>query len=428
MKIHNGKNVNKNIAVIGAGVAGLGFANLIAKKGFNVTIFEKRKVEEILTEPDKRSINFTVSERGLNTFKKIGIDKEIKKNSKELKGRSICENGIKNKFIHKYGSSTYSIRRSKMIELLYKKSIKNDNIRIIEHAEIDSIDKDLATIKINNKSMEFDFILGADGAFSIVREELLKNNPVEFKREYFDWRYIEIKLTKHDIEKLPTHNDKINFWCGDNYLFVGIPNLDGSMSIMFSFHKNDDKNKRESYIRKVFPESIISSLITQLDHNSNWLTKIEVGKWSYKDKLVLIGDAAHAIYPFYGQGMNSAMEDALVLFDLIESNDNYEVAFEEYEKIRKPETDLLSEISKKHFYELKDQSRSYFSIDNCIINRLLTKYFSIIWPDNYDLFTAGRNSIQKAKLKIILKKTILLISGATLISASYNISKKMINL
>ena len=424
MKIHNVKNVNKKIAVIGAGVAGLGFANLISKKGFNVTIFEKRKVKDILTEPDKRSINFTVSERGLNTFKKIGIDEEIKRNAKELKGRSICENGIKNKFIHKYGTSTYSIRRSKMIEILYKKSIENDNVRIIELAEIDSMDKDLATIKINNKSMEFDFILGADGASSIVREELLRNNPVEFKREYFDWRYIELKLTQNDINKLSTHNDKINFWCGDNYLFVGIPNLDGSMSIMFSFHKNDDKNKRESYIKKVFPENIFNSLITQLDQNSNWLTKIEVGKWYYKDKVVLIGDAAHAIYPFYGQGMNSAMEDALVLFDLMESNDNYEVAFEKYEKIRKPETDLLSEISKKHFFELKDKSRSYFSIDNCIVNSFLTKYFSTIWPDNYDLITAGRNSIHKAKFKIILKKTILLISGATLISASYNMSRK----
>ena len=418
-------NNSKNVAVIGAGVAGLGFANLIAKKGFNVTIFEKRKVKEILSDPDKRSINFTVSERGLKTFEKIGVDEEIKKSSKELKGRAIYKNTGDEKFIHRYGTSTYSIRRSKMIEILYKKSIENDDVRIIDFAKIESINKDLATIVINNETMEFDFILGADGAFSVVRDEFLKNNPVKFNREYFDWRYIELKLAKSEVDKMSIHNDKINFWCGDDYLFVGIPNLDGSMSIMFSFHKNDERNKRGIYIKKVFPGNVCASLATQLDQDSNWLTKIEVGKWSYKGKVVLIGDAAHAIYPFYGQGMNSAMEDALVLVDSIESSDNYELAFEKYEIIRKPETDLLAKISEKHFYILKDQSRSYFSIDNCIINRFLTIYFAIIWPDNYDLFTTGRNSIQKAKFKMIFKKAILLLSGATLISALYNMSKQI---
>lgn len=349
-------------------------------------------------ERDARSINFAVSERGLETFQQIGLGEAIKQAARILNGRVIHTAACADKFMYYYGTETYSLRRDKVLALMYENIIDDPNVDIIDSVDHIEIDRDNAKTTANKTNYDVGFIVGADGAFSQVRQPIIEKQPVSFTQEFFEWRYIEFILESDDAHQFVHDGNKINFWCAEGAMFAGMPNRDDTLSLMFVFHKhNEDRASRETLIRRLFTPAQADKLISLMTDKISWLTRVLIDKWHYKDKIVLLGDSAHALYPFYGQEMNLALEDALELYCAIKNTTTLKDAFERYEHKRRPETGLLSQISTDHFYELENKSRSYFSLHNCIVDKWLSKKYPTLWIYSYDAFTTKKMQSQNGR-------------------------------
>lgn len=370
----------KKVAIMGAGLAGTLMAIYFARRGWQVDIYELRPDCRITRVSGGRSINLTLAERGLAALARVIDLADILDITISLEGRMVHSLNGALKF-HPYGIKSteviYAVTRSALNARLMDIAERYANIRIWFSHRCIKIDKKNWVVEIydeksqSHKHISPDFIVGADGTFSTVRQQMQRNDRANFQQDYLNCGYKELVFAAAPGNKFQMHKNRLHLWPRGKFMLMAIPNLDGTfasncilpMEGPGSFDALDSPAKVVKFFEEQFPDAV--GLIDDLPNTflrnpvSGFLTTRTL-PWYHGDRIVLIGDACHTVVPFYGLGMNAAFEDCAVLDSCIgEHPQQLSLAFQKYQQLRKPNTDVLGDLSIENFVELRDKVRSY---------------------------------------------------------------------
>jgi kynurenine 3-monooxygenase len=368
------------VTIIGAGMSGPLLAIYLARRGFEVDIWERRGDLRRENVEAGKSIKLTLAERGLHALREIGLEEEVKaKCCIPLRGRAVHSGNGPVAFIP-YGKDDreviYSFSRTDLNRVLLDRAETCPGVRIHFHKRLLEIDRETASAVLRDdrtgetERVEADFLVGADGAFSTVRQQMQRGERADFRQDFLPWGYKELSILAapdgtHQMEKHALH-----IWpCGDHMLFA-LPNMDGSFNGVCTLpfegeHGFDSIQSDEDVLalfRTYFGDALpfMPNLLAEFSSRrvSEFLTT-RTSRWHHKGKVVLVGDAVHTVVPFYGQGMNSAFEDCFLLDQCIDRHPagDWKAIFTEYQSIRKCHTDVLADLSISNFHELRDTVR-----------------------------------------------------------------------
>jgi kynurenine 3-monooxygenase len=364
----------RRIAVIGSGLVGSLLAIFLRKRGHEVTIFDRRP-DVRTVEFSGRSINLAMSNRGWKALAKIGIEDQIKEIAMPLDKRAMHVND-RPMYFQKYGKegeAIYSISRGvlnrKMIDLA-------EEAGAVFRFEEKVWDIDLPEAKIYTgeseksewKEYQYDHVFGADGAFSRVRHKMQRQSRFNYSQHFIDVGYKELTIPPNGDGSHKLDNTSFHIWPRGEFMLIAMPNINGSFTCTLflpfegpvSFESITTEKEADAFFEKYFPDikEEISNLKRDFFRNpTSAMVTMKCYPWTYEDKVALVGDSAHAIVPFYGQGMNAGFEDISVLDDLMENYvDDWEKIFQEYQVLRKPNADAIAELSYRNFIEMSNKT------------------------------------------------------------------------
>ena len=390
--------MKKDITIVGAGLVGSLCALYMIKRGYNVTIFERRKDlrSEIITAG--KSINLALSKRGWTALKKVGIDKEVKKIAIPMYKRIMHDEkgNLSEQPYGNEGEAIYSVSRAQLNVLMMEMADKNGaKLYFNEKCRDANLEEAIATFENTKTNTEqeisADLLIGADGSLSAVREQMVKKHHHEYEYNEIEHDYKELLIPAGENGAHLLDKNALHIWPRGNFMLIALANLDGSFTCTLfapkkggnSFEGLNSKQEVENYFRSIFPDFI--SLVPDLYHQWNanptsGLGIVRTYPWHVKDTSILIGDAAHATVPFYGQGMNAGFEDCRILDELLDKHeDNFETCFDEYSKSRKPNGDGVQDLSLHNFIVMRDKT----SDPKFLLQKEIEKKFTNLYPDKW---------------------------------------------
>ena len=390
----------KHITVVGAGLVGSLVSIYLAKKGYKVDIYERRNDMRKESMSAGRSINLALSDRGWRGLEGVGIADEIKKIAIPMYGRAIhLKDG--SSMYQAYGKDNqaiYSVSRGGINRSLMDLAEQQENVTIHFEERCDKLNRKTNEMSFFNTAhntssvVKSDLILGSDGAFSAVRTQLqLQTDRFDYNQFYIDCGYKELvipadKNGNHIIEKNALH-----IWPRGSFMMIALPNMDGSFTCTLFFQmegKNSfDALKTKDDVLRFFNEEFkdaVPLMPTLLDDYFNnptsSLVTVKCKPWVWDDKIALIGDAAHAIVPFYGQGMNCGFEDCVVLNELMTKHGDINAAcLAEYEALRKPDGDAIADLAIANFVEMRDKTAD----KTFLLQKKIEAHFSSKHPEKW---------------------------------------------
>ncbi|MGL4582762.1 MAG: FAD-dependent oxidoreductase [Flavobacterium sp.] len=405
----------KDISIVGSGLVGVVLAISLKKKGYRVTVYDRS--EDIRNIDFRgRSINLALSDRGWRILTELGIDEEVRELGIPMSARAIhTESGeVKYQQYSIKGDSIWAISRG---------GLNKDLISIAEREgvvfrfdtpiwDIDLKEGILYTAEHERNQWEAiktDLIFGADGAYSRVRGKMQKQSRFEYQQSYLHLGYKELRIEAeaNGEHKLPKNS--FHIWPRKDFMFIALANVDGSFTctlfmpyeaeISFKTVVSDDEINKffTTYFKNV--EDLIPNYLEQYKENPvNSLVTMKCFPWVSEDKVALIGDAAHAVVPFYGQGLNAGLEDVYVLNKIISESkeDDWASIFAKYQEERKPNGDAIAELSFRNFKEMsEDTADDMFLLRKKIESKFAAQYPDL-WLPLYDRVTFSTESYVSA--------------------------------
>lgn len=365
-----------NIAIVGSGLVGSMLSCYLAKRGYNINVYERRPDMRQGKMEGGRSINLALSVRGWTALEKIGMKEQMHSIAIPMYGRKI-HNLDGTKVYQPYGKedeAIYSISRGELNKLLMLEADKYNNINFHFNEKCAELNFKSNTLTFENtatKSLQHvqpDLIFGTDGAFSEVRYAMQKTPYFNFSQQYIEHGYKELSIPpdangNHRIDKNALH-----IWPRKSFMLIALPNLDGSFTVtLFAPFKGEnsfDSIKTDeditAYFQKHFPSALehMPELVKDYhDNPTSGLVTTRCKPWHYKNAC-LLGDAAHAVVPFYGQGMNAGFEDCRILNELIDElgDENWNTVFEKYTELRAPDGNAIADLALRNFIEMRDST------------------------------------------------------------------------
>ncbi|TRZ41497.1 FAD-dependent oxidoreductase [Robertkochia solimangrovi] len=387
----------KKIAITGSGLVGSLLAIYLTKRGHEVTVYDRRPDIRKM-DFSGRSINLAMSDRGWRALEKAGIRDEIMKLAIPMHKRAIHNADGSMSYQH-YGEENeaiYSISRGilnkRMIDLA-----EATGARFIFEEKVWDVSLHEAKLFTGDSENEkwtahqFDHVFGADGAFSRIRHKMQRRSLFNYSQEFLSTGYKELTIPAgpggtHKIDK-----NSLHIWPRGEFMLIALPNLNGSFTgTLFmpfageeSFESLTTEEQLGIFFEKYFKDVVedIPDLVKEFFKNpTSSLVTIKCFPWTYWDKVALIGDAAHAIVPFYGQGMNAGFEDITVLDQFMDTyGDDWEQIFKNYELSRKPNTDAVAELSYSNFKEMSEKTAD----PNFLLRKKIEKWFAGKYPDKW---------------------------------------------
>ena len=366
---------NKQAIIIGAGLVGSLWAVYLSKAGYKVTIYERRSDIRKAEISAGKSINLALSVRGWTALDAVGVGDEIRKIAIPMSGRVMhdLEGNLTYQPYGKEGQAIYSVSRGKVNATMM--DIAENHGKATIHYNHDCLKTDLnkgiAYIKNNLTGEEFeaqaDVIFAADGAFSAVRyNSMQKLNRFNYSQNYIADGYREILLPANADGSYRLDKNALHIWPRGRFMMIALANEDGSFTCTlfmphegdeFAFDKLTSKKAVNDFFQTVFPDfyDMVPDIADAWeDHPLSNLVIVRCYPWAY-GKVALMGDAAHATVPFYGQGMNAGFEDCTVMNRLMQKHkENWEAVFEEYSIERKPDGDALQDLSLDNYFVMRD--------------------------------------------------------------------------
>jgi len=387
----------KKIAIVGAGLVGSLLAIYLKKAGHTVHVFDRssdiRKIQF-----SGRSINLAMSNRGWKALEEIGIANEIKKIAVPMEKRAIhmMDQSLSYQKYGKDGEAIYSISRGvlnrRMIDLAEEEGVEF----FFEHKVWD-VTLGEAILHIGEeergdwKPYKYDMVFGSDGAFSRVRHRMQRQSMFDYSQEFLEVGYKELNIPANADGSHKLDKNSLHIWPRGNFMLIALPNLDGSFTCTLfmpfkgenSFEELDTEEKLVVFFNKYFSSTndVITDLVVDFFKNpKSYLVTMKCFPWTYIDKVALIGDACHAIVPFYGHGMNAGFEDITILSALMgKYGDDWQAIFTEYENSRKPNADAIAELSYRNFMEMSSKTADH----KFHLQKEIEKWFSEKHPDKW---------------------------------------------
>ena len=364
----------KHITIVGGGLVGSLLAVFMAKRGHTVHVFERRPDPRKTDVYAGRSINLVVSHRGWTALRAAGVEEAVQRIVVPVYARMTHDrDGKLTRLPYSIDErAIHSVSRGELNKVLLTEAEKLPNVTLHFDHRCTGVDLDTATcsfhdeVEGDNIAVRADVVLGADGAPSAVRQEMMKGR-FNFSQSFIEHDYKEIAFPPNADGTPQMDPNCLHIWPRRQFMMMGLANTDGGFTGTlfmphegeYSFDTIQDEQDLMRFFEAHFKDAIpmLPDLAEQYFRNpqSN-LAIIRCAPWTHKDKVALVGDSAHAIVPFYGEGMNSGYEDCKVLNDLLNEHgdDDWGTVLDAYGRARKPNGDAIADLSLRNFVEMRD--------------------------------------------------------------------------
>lgn len=365
--------MKKEITIIGAGLVGSLLAIYLLKRGYKVRIYERRPDMRKEAISAGRSINLALSDRGIKALKEVGIMDEIEKIAIPMHGRFLHQPDGSTGFqpYGKEGQFINSVSRGELNKKLMDLAEAN-GAQIFFNHKCEHINWKKKEISFEHNfqlsTFPFQLLFGADGAYSAARlNHQLQHERFQYQQYYINYGYKELVIPASDKDEFAIEKNALHIWPRGNYMLIALPNMDKSFTCTLffpfegepSFASLDSKEKVKAFFSNHFADAVkwMPTLVEDFSNNpTSSLVTVKCFPWIRGNDFALIGDAAHAIVPFFGQGMNAGFEDCSVLNALMEQyDDDWEKILPVYEQLRKPDADAIADLALNNFVEMRDK-------------------------------------------------------------------------
>jgi kynurenine 3-monooxygenase len=421
--------------LIGSGLAGGLLAAYLGRRGYDVDLYERRADPREGNTIGGRSINLAISTRGIHALEQIGIADEALRHAIPMRGRMIHD---KSGALH---FAPYDVDPRKCINSIGRASLNTavieaaqryPNVRV--HFNHKCTDVDLSEpvchleTDVGQLTVRGDAVIGVDGAFSAVRASMQRRiGNFQYEESYLAHGYKELTIPPAPDGSWPLEKNALHIWPRKSFMMIALPNPDGSFTCTlfwefegprsFATTKTDDDVRH--FFDEEFPDAfpLMPTLLEDFKNNpTGSLVTIRCAPWYYRDRVCLLGDAAHAIVPFYGQGMNAAFEDCIVLDECLDKFPNScERAFAEYFDCRKENADALADLAIGNFIEMRDKTASKAFRAKKKLDHLLEAALPGVYLPLYTMVTFTRIPYAQAARRARLQDRILYAALATLV-------------
>ncbi len=387
--------MEKKVVIVGAGLVGSLLGIYLAKRKYQVTIYERRVDMRTEKISGGRSINLALSDRGILALQKVSLADEVKKIAIPMNGRLIHHPDSSTAFqpYGKDGQYINSVSRSELNKKLMDLA-ESHGVRIVFEHKCESVDWKKREIKFSHtgkqslQTINFDLLFGADGAFSATRlHHQLQHNRFDYHQSYIDCGYKELTIPPTATGDFAMEVNALHIWPRRDYMLIALPNQDRSFTCTLffpiegknSFSRLDCREKIIDFFQQTFPDAValMPNFIEEFANNPvSSLVTVKCYPWIRQDHFSLIGDAAHAMVPFFGQGMNCGFEDCRILDELIETHDHdWSQILRQFQKSRKPDADAIADMAVGNFREMSDRvADPAFLLQKKIEARMYDKY------------------------------------------------------
>lgn len=392
--------MNKEVIIVGAGLVGSLWAVYLSKAGYKVTIYERRPDIRKADISAGKSINLALSVRGWQALDAVGVGDEIRKIAIPMFGRMMhdMKGNLTYQPYGKDGQAIYSVSRGKINATMMDIAENYGNAKIYYNQECIKVDLEQGIVYLKDtisgalSEQKADLIFGADGAFSAVRySSMQKLDRFNYSQNYIADGYRELLLPANPDGSYRLDKNALHIWPRGRFMLIALANEDGSFTCTLfmphegdanSFDKLTSREAVNNFFKTTFPD--FYAMMPHIadaweDHPLSSLAIIRCYPWS-AGKVALIGDAAHATVPFYGQGMNAGFEDCTVLSGLMKKhNENWPAIFEEYSKTRKADGDALQDLSLENYFVMRD----YVADPEFLLRKKIEAKFSELYPEKW---------------------------------------------
>jgi kynurenine 3-monooxygenase len=419
--------VRPRVAIIGGGPAGSLLAILLARRGLRPVVIERGAAFSAGARTGGRSINLALAARGIAALRRAGIDAEVAKLLIPMRGRRLHDLEGNQRFLP-YGQRAteeiYSVSRAALNTLLYELAANSHGVEYRFGQQCVGVDRDGAPLietGAGRERLAADIVFAADGAGSEVRRALAERGAITASEELLDHGYKELTLAARDGEFALDPN-ALHIWPRGGFMLIGLPNPDRTFTAtLFLPHRGEPSfasvaaSAASDWFAREFPDAV--PLLPSLEHDFathpvGHLGTVQCHPWSFADRILLVGDAAHAIVPFHGQGMNAAFEDCVVLDDLIglhEDGGSYDwpAVFAAFEAARAPNARAIAEMALENYREMRDEVRDAkfelraelaFELERRFPDRFIPRYSMVMFHPEISYAEAQRRGALQAQI------------------------------
>lgn len=366
---------SESLTLMGAGLVGSLLALYLSRQGHTVQVFERRADPRQVGPVEGRSINLALSDRGWRALEGVGIGDEIRRVAIPMYRRVMHD--VHGHLTHQpYGQekqAIYSVSRAGLNRTLLDLAEAAPNISLQFNQQclhVDLKDQELHlrdTATGQEQVQPFRRLFGTDGAFSAVRAAMQKTDRYNYSQSYLDYGYKELNIAPGPGGAWQLEKNALHIWPRGQYMMIALPNLDGSFTCTLffpyegphSFAALQTPAQVQAFFEEVFPDAtpLMPELVEDFFQNpTGSLVTVRCFPWAFGDDVLLLGDASHAIVPFYGQGMNAGFEDCTVLNELMSQHgSDWYTIFQEFQRQRKPNADAMADLAIYNFEEMRDK-------------------------------------------------------------------------
>jgi kynurenine 3-monooxygenase len=360
---------------MGAGLVGSLLALYLARRGYAVDVFERRSDPRLAGPTEGRSINLALSDRGWRALEGVGISHEIRQVAIPMYQR-IMHDARGQLTYQPYGQENqaiYSVSRAGLNRTLLNLAEAEPGVTLHFNQQCLHVDLRARELQLRHAARgqeqvrPFRRLFGTDGAFSAVRGALQKTDRFNYSQSFLEYGYKELNIAPGPGGTWQLEKHALHIWPRGQYMMIALPNLDGSFTCTLFFpyegaHSFDALRTPEQVARffaEVFPDAVplMPELTADFFGNpTGSLVTVRCFPWAFEDAVLLLGDASHAIVPFYGQGMNAGFEDCTVLSQLLDQHgSDWPTIFREFQQLRKPNADAMADLAIYNFEEMRDR-------------------------------------------------------------------------
>lgn len=390
----------KRAIIVGAGLVGSLWAVYLSKAGYAVTIYERRSDIRKAEISAGKSINLSLAARGWKALDAVGVGDAVREISIPMYGRTMhsLDGELSNQPYGKEGQAIYSVSRGGVNALMMDVAETQGNAEILYNHLCEDVDLEAGKVWFKKQGEEeliedqADVIFACDGAFSAVRYHgMQKVDRFNFSQDYIDDGYRELLLPANDDGSYKLDKNALHIWPRGRFMLIALANEDGSFTCTLfmpfdgeenSFNQLKTPQQVDAFFQKTFPD--FYEMMPEVgeswgDHPLSSLALMRSYPWHH-GKAALMGDAAHATVPFYGQGMNGGFEDCTVMWEIMQKhNENWKATFEEYSRVRKPDGDALQDLSMYNYHVMRD----YVADPSFLLRKKIESKFSNLYPNKW---------------------------------------------
>ena len=418
----------KHISLIGAGLAGSLLSLYLAKRGYRVTVYERRPDARKVEISAGRSINLALANRGITALAEVGLLEQVKTLVIPMRGRMLHDEAGHLQF-QPYGRRPeeviYSVSRQALTALLMDTAQATGQVQILFNQRCQSIDFERHVLGLRDETDQglhrssFARVIGCDGAHSRVRSAIMQATHGQCLEEPLAHSYKELSIPPGRNNTFQIEANALHVWPRGEYMLIALPNLDGGFTATLflpnegeeSFATLTDAERLYRFFHKRFPDAVtlMPNLVSEFfGHPTGRLSTIHTTPWHYRSEALILGDAAHTLVPFHGQGMNCAFEDCRALnVCLTRLSEDWEAAFAEFENLRQPNAEAIADLSLENYIEMRSAVRDpKFQLKKELAWRLEDRYPEIFIP-RYAMVMFHHTPYGEAKRRGTLQDQIL---------------------